>query len=284
VTVLEAIQKSTEFLQKKGVDSSRLQSELLLGHVLGMKRLKLYLEFSKELSQPALEQYRELILRRGQREPLQHLLGTAEFCGIELKVSPAVLIPRPETELLAEQAWLFLNSLAEGSRFLDFGTGSGCIAIAVASKAGKSRGLALDRSEEALVIARQNAERAGVAERVRFLQSDSFSSLPADEKFDLLVSNPPYIPSAEIPGLQAEVREFDPHSALDGGEDGLDFYRLLAKEAPEFLVPMAKIMLEFGDGQADALQALFSRDNWIVEKIAADYSGRARILIARRGT
>lgn len=282
MTVLEAIQRSTEFLEKKGVDSPRLQSELLLGHVLKKKRLKLYLEHGSELSAEATEKFRELIRRRGLREPLQHLLGSAEFCGIELKVTPAVLIPRPETELLAEQGWLFLNSLPqEECRFLDFGSGSGCLAISLVRHSAKARGIALDRSAEALAVAEENARSTGVAERLEFVQSDGFSEIRPGVQFDLIISNPPYIPSAEIPSLQEEVRRFDPPLALDGGEDGLRFYRILAEQSGQFLRPMAKIMLEFGDGQEEALEELFSSHNWIVEKILPDYSGRARMLIAR---
>jgi release factor glutamine methyltransferase len=282
VTVLEAIQKSTDFLQKKGVDSPRLQSELLLGYVLGLKRLKLYLEHTRELPGEALEKYRELIRRRGLREPLQHLLGTAEFCGIELKVSPAVLIPRPETELLAEQGWLYLNELDRECAFLDFGTGSGCISIAILKNAAKAKAVAIDASAEALAIAKENATSTAVSERLKLECSDGFSELDKSEKFDLLISNPPYIPTAEIATLQAEVRQYDPPQALDGGEDGLQFYRLIAERGQELLRPLAKIMLEFGYGQEQVLPQLFSAHNWIVEKIVPDYSGRARILIARR--
>lgn len=282
MTVLEAIQKSTDFLAKKGVDSPRLQSELLLAHVLRTQRLKLYLDFARVLSDPETIALRELVQRRGTREPLQHILGTASFCGLEIKVNRHVLVPRPETELLAEQGWKFLNSLNRESTFLDFGTGSGCIAIALCHFAKNAIGTALDRSQEALTAARENAAQLSVDSRLQTLQSDSFTALDPNIRFDLIVSNPPYIPSAEIASLQEEVRRFDPHSALDGGADGLDFYRLLAAEAGRFLASGGKLIVEFGDGQQDQLRSLFGSAGWNMESILNDLTDRPRILIADR--
>ena len=282
MTVLEAIQKSTDFLAKKGVDSPRLQSELLLAHVLKTQRLKLYLDFARALTEAETTALRELIQRRGNREPLQHILGTACFWGLDLAVNTSVLIPRPETELLAEQGWKFLNSLKRASTLLDFGTGSGCIAITVCHFAKQSRGVALDKSAEALAIAHANATKHSVTDRLQFVQSDAFTAIPHDEQFDLIISNPPYIPAAEIDALQEEVRQFDPRSALDGGQDGLHFYRILATESPQYLATDGKLMVEFGDGQQDPLRALFGANGWNVEVILNDLSGRPRILIATR--
>jgi release factor glutamine methyltransferase len=280
LTILEAIQKSTDFLARKGVDSPRLQSELLLAHLLKTPRLKLYLEFGRPLNDEQMAGLRDLVQRRGKREPLQHILGEACFCGLDLQVDPQVLIPRPETELLAEQGWKFLNSLGRPSTFLDFGTGSGCIAIALSHFAPAARGLAIDQSVAALDIARNNASRHLGPDRLTFAQSDGFSSL--EGQFDLIISNPPYIPAADIPGLQEEVRNFDPHSALDGGPDGLDFYRLLSVEAPPFLVADGRLLVEFGDGQAVKIAELLSSSGWIVETILNDYTERPRMLWARR--
>jgi release factor glutamine methyltransferase len=186
---------------------------------------------------------------------------------------------------------------------LDFGTGTGCIAIALAAKCPSAKVVATDISPDALALAKQNAARNNVAERIEFLQSDGFAALqnvgqasclsPSENKkletggtpvllFDLIISNPPYIPSAEIATLQPEVRDFDPRAALDGGADGLDFYRKLAMEAKPFLKPGGKIMLEFGDGQCDAVRKIFEPEKWIVEAVKEDYSQRARILVARR--
>jgi release factor glutamine methyltransferase len=300
VTVLEVIQRSTEFLTRKGVDSPRLQTELLLAHLLKLRRLELYLNYQRALSPAELVALRELVQRRGLREPLQLIIGTTEFCGLELAVNRHVLIPRPETELLAELGWSFLNrraapeyrvSDANPPTFdtrhsplsaVDFGTGSGCLAIALAAHCPAARVCALDCSAAALELARQNAARHQFADRIQFFQGDGLAALPAGTQTDLLVSNPPYIPTSEIASLQPEVRDYDPHSALDGGPQGLDFYLRLAAEAKPLLKPGGKIMLEFGDGQELPVAEIFERQNWIVEAIEADYTQRPRILIARQ--
>ncbi len=300
MTVLEVIQKSSDFLAKKGVDSARLQTELLLAHVLKLPRMKLYLNFERKLSDTELDSIRELVKRRGQREPLQHITGSTSFCGFEMAVNRHVLVPRPETELLAESGWQFLSTINhQPSTALDFGTGSGCIAIAIATKCPATRVVALDISAKALAVAKQNAERNGVAERIEFVHGDGFNALArwsaaTDEPnadgsrglsphlFDLIISNPPYIPGAEIATLQPEVRDFDPRGALDGGVDGLDFYRMLAAQAGNFLKPDGKVMLEFGDGQADEIKRIFESQKWVVESVREDYTRRPRFLIARR--
>ena len=281
MTVIEAIQKSTEFLGKKNVESPRLQTELLLAYLLKMPRMKLYLNFDRVLLPVEIDSLRELIKRRGQREPLQHIVGSTSFCGYEISVTRNVLIPRPETELLAELGWKFLLE-RQTPTALDFGTGSGCIAIALAAKCPTAKITALDVSADALALAKQNALQNQVAERIEFLHGDGFAALAVKLQFDLLVSNPPYIASAEIETLDPEVKDFDPRGALDGGADGLDFYRRLAAEAKPFLKPDGKIMLEFGDGQADDIKKILDNEKWIVEAIQDDYSQRARILIAHK--
>jgi release factor glutamine methyltransferase len=282
VTVLEVIQRSTDFLQQKGVDSPRLQIELMLAHALNVPRLKLYLNFERALNEAELSRVREMVKRRAMREPLQHILGSTSFCGLEIKCSCAALVPRPETELLAERGWQFLSTLnPQLSTVLDFGTGTGCIAIALATKAPQVAVHALDISAEALALARENAAKSNCIDRVTFHEGDGFAALPNGLQFDLIVSNPPYIAAEEISTLQREVRDFDPRLALDGGSDGLSFYRCIAKEAPSFLKAGGKLMAEFGDGQAEEVKKIFCEQNWIVEEIVADYSSRARILIAR---
>jgi len=285
MTVLEAIQKSADFLGKKGVESARLNAELLLAHVLRLPRMKLYLNFDRALTAPETDALRELVRRRGLREPLQHITGTTSFCGHEIAVNRAALVPRPETELLAELGWQFLNELqtpnSQLKTALDFGTGTGCIAIAIATKCPAVKITALDISAEALALAQQNAVQNQVAERIEFLHGDGFAALGGPRTFALIISNPPYIASAEIATLEPEVRDFDPRAALDGGADGLDFYRRLAAEAKNFLAADGKIMVEFGDGQADAIKKLFESEKWIVEAVREDYSHRARILVAR---
>ncbi|MEY2466345.1 MAG: release factor glutamine methyltransferase [Verrucomicrobiota bacterium] len=316
MTVLEGIQKSAEFLAKKNIDSPRLQAELLLAHLIKLPRMKLYLNFERALTPVEVDNLRELVRRRAQREPLQHIVGSTSFCGFEIAVNRHVLVPRPETELLAEAGWKFLleSTLQRAPEqpegwtptALDFGTGSGCIAIALAAKCPNARIIALDISGDALELAKQNAARNNVADRIEFLHGDGFeiflsegrvtrvpelnslrevrdsqrSSLRVTQ-FDLIISNPPYIASAEIETLEPEVRDFDPRSALDGGTDGLDFYRRLAAESRDFLKPAGKIMMEFGEGQGDSIENIFENQKWIVEAIQEDYTHRARILIAR---
>ena len=282
MTVLEAIQKSAEFLGKKNVESPRLQVELLLAHLLKMPRMKLYLNFERVLTVSETDALREFVKRRGQREPLQHIVGSTSFCGYEIAVNRHALVPRPETELLAELGWQFLSTInSQPSSALDFGTGTGCIAIALAAKCPNAKIVAVDISPDTLTLAKQNAIANKVAGRIEFLQGDGFVPLPEKSQFDLLISNPPYIPSAEIETLLPEVRDFDPRGALDGGTDGLDFYRKLAIEAKPFLKQEGKIMLEFGDGQSDVIRKIFEDEKWIVEAVKDDYSQRARILIIK---
>ncbi len=286
MTVLEVIQRSADYLARKGVESARLQAELLLAHVLQKPRLKLYLEFERVLSEPELAALRELVRRRGAREPLQYLVGSVNFCGLELAVCPAVLIPRPETELLAERAWTFLagrtGSAEAPPAALDFGTGSGCLAIALAVRCPAARVRAVDLSPAALEVARANAVRHGVEARLHFLQSDGFAALPADERFDLVVANPPYIPSAEIARLEPEVRDHEPRVALDGGPDGLAVIRRLAAESTPWLKPGGRLMFELGDGQAEAATALLAAAGWGAVTVENDWTNRPRLLIAER--
>jgi release factor glutamine methyltransferase len=281
VTVLEIIRRSAEYLEKRGVDSPRLQIELLLAHVLKVPRLKLYLDFERTLTEDHLEAVRALVKRRGEREPLQYIVGTTSFCGIELAVNSSVLIPRPETELLVEQAWKFLASRGNrSSAVLDFATGSGCIAVAVAAKFPAAQVHAIDISKAALEVARANAEQNKVD--VRFYEGASITAVELPQHFNLILSNPPYIPREEISTLQPEVRDHEPRQALDGGTDGLDFFRMIANEAVGRLLPDARLILELGEGQADAVSALMTSAGWVVESVLPDYSGCPRILIAQR--
>ena len=311
MTVLEAIQKSADFLAKKGVESPRLQTELLLAHLLRLPRMNLYLNFERALAPAEVDALRELVRRRGRREPLQHITGSTSFCGLEFAVNRHALVPRPETELLAELGWEFLNwegrragdpnsnsgtatrrpSQVDVPTALDFGTGTGCISIALAVKCPAAKITATDISTDALALAKENAVRHNVAERIEFLQGDGFAAFESDDvsphsktgsphQFNLIISNPPYISSTEIAALQPEVRDFDPHGALDGGADGLDYYRLIASQAMAFLKPGGKVMLEFGDGQAEAIRHFFENEKWIVEAVKEDYSQRPRILVA----
>ncbi len=302
MTVLEIIQRSTDYLARRGVESARRNIEEMLAHVLELPRLQLYLNFERTLTAAQIDTVRAMVKRRGRREPLQHILGSVSFCGLEIRTGPQALVPRPETELLAERAWQFLQSVSSAGpaatnpprsspaatafrsaapAALDFGTGTGCLAIALAVKVPAARVVGLDISAEALDLARRNAEAHQVAGRIQWALGDGFAALTAGQQFDLVVSNPPYIATAEIETLQPEVRHFDPRPALDGGADGLEFFRRLALEAAPWLRPGARLMCEFGDGQAEVLREIFSAQKWIVEAVVEDYSRRPRMLVAR---
>lgn len=283
MTVLEVIQKSTDFLTKKGIESPRLQAELLLAHVLKMPRMHLYLNFDRNLSESELAILRELLRRRGQREPLQYIIGSTNFCGLELVVTRDVLVPRPETELLAEKGWEFLSRCGvEHVAALDYGTGSGCVAIALAVHCPHATVWAIDSSAAALDVAQRNATRHNVLDRINFLRADGLDALPEGVNFDLVISNPPYIPTQQIAELQPEVRDYEPRQALDGGPDGLDHYRQLAARAGRLLKPTGQVMLELGTGQAEPVSEIFRAHNWVVVAIEQDYNQQPRILVARR--
>jgi len=281
VKILEVIQRSTDFLAKKGVESPRLQVELLLAHLLKMPRLQLYLSFERVLTSTELDSLRALVQRRGQREPLQYIVGSTSFCGLEIALNRHALIPRPETELLAERAWTFLQKKEQEPSALEIGTGSGCLAITLAHRVPQARVLATDISGPVLELAKQNAETHQVSNRIEFRQGDLFEAVPAGAQFDLIVSNPPYIPTARIETLEVEVREHEPRGALDGGKDGQDFYRHLAAEAAAYLRPEGCIMLELDDEGAPETLKIFLSEEWVIESVAKDDHGHERILTAR---
>ncbi len=286
VRLLEVIQRGTAYLQERNIESPRLQIELLLAHALSMPRLRLYLDFERSLTPSELDWLRDAIRRRGRHEPLQHILGTVVFCGVELEVAPAALIPRPETELLAERAWTFLSDRrgdpAAGPTALDWGTGTGCLAVVMALKVPAARVVALDVCADALRLAGRNAERHGVSGRIPLVESNGCHALQPDQRFDLIVSNPPYIPSAEIESLQPEVRDHDPRLALDGGADGLESHRRLAAELAGRLKPGGGFLVEFGEDQGPAVSAILEGCGWVVVEMHRDYNDRDRFLLAQR--
>ncbi len=283
MTVLQILQRSADFLARKGIEQARLNSELLLSHVLHLPRLKLYLNFEREVSEIEMETLRELLRRRAAREPLQHIIGSTSFCGLEIKVTAAALVPRPETEMLAELGWKFLAQLNQAStQVLDFGTGTGCIAIALAKHAPTAQIIALDISQGALELAAANVAAHQMQDRIQLMLPDIFDQSSQEMQFDLIITNPPYIPTAEITSLAPEVKNHDPHLALDGGVDGLDLYRMLAKNSQPKLLPEGKLMAEFGDGQEVAVTEIFRNEGWNVESIVCDYNKKPRILIAQK--
>ena len=279
MTAAEALKTATTTLATAGVEAPRVDAEWLLAHVLDCPRAELALRHSNILTDAQQTEWDALVAQRAERIPLQHLLGSAVFCGLEMEVNDHVLVPRPETELLAEQAWAFVSGLPSPT-VLDFGTGSGCLAIVVAAHCPDARAMALDVSPEALVVARANAERHGVAAHIEFHEGDGREGLPGEDAFDLVLANPPYIPTGDLPALQTEVREHDPALALDGGVDGLEFYRALAKLALPRLKPTGRLMLEVGDGQAEAVAALLTEAGWGECDVLPDLNKVLRLVIA----
>lgn len=276
-TTLKVLGWTKEFLASRGVENARLEAEWLLCAVTGLDRVGLYLNFEKPLDAEELAAYRAMVARRGRREPLQHILGTQEFCGLEFEVTPDVLIPRHDTEVLVTEA---LARMPEAQSILDIGTGSGCIAVALAHRLPGASVTALDISEAALMVARRNAGRNGVT--IEFLQGSLFEPV-AGRQFDLIVSNPPYIPSSDIETLEPEVRDFDPRGALDGGPDGLDVYRSLIPAAATVLSPGGLLLLEVGLGQAADVVQMFRAAGSYDEPISAsDGAGIERVVGAAK--
>lgn len=273
-SVLEVIQATTAYFQKSGVDSARLNIEHLLAHVLGKRRMDLYLEFDRPLSEPELEPLRALVKRRAAGEPLQHLLGTAEFHGRSFICDKRALVPRPETEQLCE----IILAGGPAKRVLDVGTGSGVIPLTLAAAWPDAEVQAVDISPDALALSRENATRLELSERVTFLQSDLLEK--ATGTYDLIVANLPYIASDEIPALSREVR-YDPMTALDGGPDGLDLFRRFLPQAAAHL--KGRLALEMGHDQAGPLAELCSLHNFQDIRVQTDYQGRNRFLFATYG-
>lgn len=277
-TVLRMVQWGTEYFRKKRVDSPRLTIELLLAHVLGLKRFDLYMQFDRPLLEEELAPLREMVKRRAAGEPLQYILEEAPFHGRMFLVRPGVLIPRPETELLVDEALRRTQAL----RCLDVGTGSGCIAVTVAAERPGTEVIAIDVSEKALEIARENAARLGT-DHIDFRRVDFFNDaeVAALGSFDLIISNPPYIAEADVADLQREVRDHEPRIAVTDGGDGLAFYRRFARLAPTLLRREGTMFLELGYDQAAGVRALFEQAGFEVD-IYTDLNRIDRILRARR--
>lgn len=278
-TILRLIQWGSDFFKKKGVDSPRLTMELLLAHVLKLSRFDLYMQFERPLSEPELAQLRNMVKRRAMREPLQYILEEAHFYKRVFEVTPAVLIPRPETELLVEEALRRGHSL----RCLDIGTGSGCIGISIALERPETEVVAIDSSAEALEVARRNAERLG-ARNITFHQTDFFDDegMRALGSFDLVVSNPPYIAAADLATLQPEVRDHEPHLALTDGGDGLRFFRRFIELSPRILRDESSFFMEIGYGQGQPLASMFRKVGFEVD-LLTDLDRVERILWAQKG-
>jgi len=278
MTVLEVLQSTTVYFKKRRIESPRLNAEHLVAQSLGKKRIELYLEFERALTEPELAPLRELVRRRGQGEPLQHLLGTVEFCGQTFLIDKRALVPRPETEELAE----FLQSQIANpkSEILDVGTGSGVIALSLAKHFPEAKVFAVDVSDDALALAKENAVRLGLNERVQFRKSDLLENLP--ERFDLIVVNRPYVSMQDRHLLAREVLQ-DPEMALFGGPNGDEIVRRLIEQAPSHLNPNGLLALEIGINQAEGLTELLRQKNYHDIESKKDYSGITRFLLGRYG-
>jgi release factor glutamine methyltransferase len=281
-TVLKVLQWAAAYLKERGIDSPRATAEILLAHALHTERVQLYVHHDQPLEQTELDSFKQLLRRRLRREPVAYIVGWKGFWTLELTVTPEVLIPRPETERLVEAALAVLNAFPQGrtARVLDLGTGSGAIALALAAEAPEHRYFACDISPAAIGIARRNAEAAEAADRVHFWAADWFSALqPARAVFDVIVSNPPYVASGVIDGLQPEIAGHEPRLALDGDADGLRSYRAIVAEAHRHLTPGGRLLMEIGCDQRQAVQQLIEASGrYAGFECLKDYSGRDRVV------
>ncbi len=285
--IKELLEVTTDYLAKKEIESPRLSAESLLAHQLNIDRIKLYLRFDQPLHEQEVAGYRSLIKRRLRREPLQYITGVQEFWSLDFTVGPPVMVPRPETELLVEQVIALCrgNRLTEGPcmRILDLGTGCGALAVAIARDLEAVAVWASDVSQEALDIAKGNARKHGVEERIEFIHSDMWQGLSNQElTFDIIVSNPPYINSEAIASLAPEVRDHEPRQALDGGEEGMFYIRNIIEEAPKHLNPGGWILLEMDPEQTTKALGLIEENNSYGEKVRhKDYSHHHRVVMAQ---
>jgi len=279
LSILEIIKRNTDFFASKGVENPRHDTELLIGHALGLKRMQLYLQFERLLTEPELAKIRPLVRRRAAREPLQHIVGEIEWGGIKLKTDARALIPRPETELLFELA---LKYGSASRKILDLGTGTGALALAFANACADARVTAVDSSDDALALARENAVALGsaVAERVTFLKSDWFAALDPAEIFDLIIANPPYLTETEVAEAAPEVRLHEPRAALVAGEAGCaDLLRIIAA-APARLSEGGLLALETGIAQHDTLRTACATAGFARCESRKDLTGRDRFVFA----
>ncbi|MCX5647168.1 MAG: peptide chain release factor N(5)-glutamine methyltransferase [Phycisphaerae bacterium] len=276
----------TEYLTQKGVDSPRLSAELLLSHVLGLKRIELYTQYNKIVVQEQLDRLRDLVKRAGLHEPVVYLVGRTEFYSIEFEVTPDCLIPRPETELLVQRSIEFLRKRTGPQLVCDLCTGCGIIAVAVAKNVPDARVLATDISEPALAAAAKNVEKHKLQERIELRKGDLFEPLvPQLDQFDLIACNPPYVSTAEYEALEKNVKDYEPRIALYAGEDGLDLYRKIVEKVSHFLKPDGSLLLEIGYTQGPAVQGLLEQAGTFAQiRIDKDLQGHDRVVAAQRAS
>lgn len=281
-TIQRVLGWATNDFKERGIDSPRLEAEVLLAHVLGVDRIRLILDAHKPLAPAELARFREAIKRRRSGEPVAYMVGKREFYGLEFHVDRRVLIPRPDTETLVEVALAATRSRHLRGRALDLCTGSGCVAIAFAKARPTWHVTGTDLSPDAIDVARGNALRLGAIWDVRFLVGDLYQPLGPDERFDLITANPPYIPRDEIPKLQPEIRKFEPYLALDGGADGLALLPAIVEGATPRLEPGGTLAVEIGAGQAEAVVRLFEQRGLVDVRRHRDYGGHDRVVSGRR--
>jgi release factor glutamine methyltransferase len=286
-TIRRLLEWTTPFFTRKEVDSPRLSAELLLTHVLQIPRIKLYTDYERVLTETQLTQFRDLVKRAGEHEPIAYLTGRAHFFSLEFVVTPDVLIPRPETETLVEHILQLARHETglSSPRILDLCTGSGCVAASIAHHLKMATVIATDISEKALAIAKQNLERLQLDQRVTLAQGDLFAplaDLPDARYFNLIVANPPYIPTADIANLDKTVRDYEPALALDGGADGLSTHRRILADAPKHLLPGGRLFLEIAYDQGSAaLELMAQYPAFQNAALLKDFGGRDRILTAQ---
>jgi release factor glutamine methyltransferase len=278
VKISEGLAKAKLELDLKGVSNSRLDSLILLSYALSFSKEQVIFNPDLELNLEQQQQFFDLVKRRAQREPVSHIIGKREFFGNDFLVNSSVLDPRPDSENLIELVLEKFPNREVKLEFLEVGVGSGCLIISLLLLYKNSVAFGLDISEAALAVAKENAEKNSVKSRLNFLKSDLFCELDLEKKFDVIISNPPYIPARDILNLEPEVKNYEPLLALDGGVDGLDFYRRIAGESKNFLKKNGRIFLEIGFGQKDEIVKIFSEKNFILCAVKQDLSGIERIL------
>jgi release factor glutamine methyltransferase len=285
-TILTLLQWAQTYLQSKGISEPRPGAEVLLAHCLGCNRLDLYLRHDQPLTDDELGCYKRLLKRRLAHEPTQYITGHQEFWSLDFLVSPAVLIPRPETELLVEAILEQTKRREPGAgavRILDVGTGSGILAVVLAKELPQAQVMALDRSWPALQVARKNARRHGVDQQIAWVLGDLVEALALKAHFDVIMSNPPYVATTEWEQLPSDIKNFEPRLALDGGPDGLDVIRVLVPEMQQLLRPEGLLALEVGQGQAEAVkQLLADRGAYSPAEVKLDFQRIGRVVLARR--
>lgn len=275
-TIGTILEWTKQYFSTKGIDNPRLDAEILLSHILKRDRLYLYVNYDQPLAAAELAAYREYVRQRAARMPVAYIIGEKEFFGLSFKVSPAVLVPRPETELLVEAVINRLKSHAK-PRVLDLGTGSGAIVISILNKLERATAVAVDISPTALAVATENVERHNLSTAIEFRHGDLWQPVSGDV-FDAIVSNPPYIESSDLAGLAPEVKH-EPMLALDGGDDGLSYYRRLLQTGRNYLAPGGILAVELGAGQAPKVAALAATAGFMVSAVISDYAAIERVLI-----